>query len=162
MSDRMPAEIRLGGTIKRADVQALCSEIEESGVGVEWGENFSPTDGTELFAAAKNGELRLVDDEARGGEFDDLEKFLKEKKIPFDRFTDGKYEYDCEAVHYRPGCKPEITCYITDKSQNQLVQVEEIKKIEKLLLANKVHKALSMIHKLLPKVAPLPPFKIED
>ena len=47
--------------------------------------------------------LRLVDDQARWGEFPELEAFLERHDIPFDRFHEGKYDIDPGLRQFRPG-----------------------------------------------------------
>ena len=165
MSDRMPADIRVGGTVKRKDLAEFLSAVEDSGGGLEWGEHFAPEDEKALLEGIKDGELRLVDDEATGGEFPDFEDFLKKHKIPFDRQTDGKYEYDPELVHYRPGHDPEIQAFLTTKEGHRLVSEENVRKVEKLLIkhgAAGVDEAVLLINKILSPIPPLPPFRIED
>ena len=165
MSDRMSAEIRIGGPVKRKDLAEFLSEVEDSGGGLEWGEQFSPKDEKELLKAVKDDELRLVDDEAASGEFSSLEDFLKQHKIPFTRQTDGKYEYDPEVVHYRSGHEPEILSFITGKDGQRTMFEEDVRKIEKLLTKRGTvgaDEAVLLINKLLPPVPPLSAFRIED
>ena len=61
------------------------------------------------------------------GEFDDLEEFLREHRIAFDRFSEGKYEYDPERVTYRPDQGVE-KC-LTTESGNPIVEVASLQPV---------------------------------
>jgi hypothetical protein len=52
--------------------------------------------------------LSICDSEARWGRFEDLEAFLVSYDIPFDRYSDGKYEYDPEWISFRVGEQPRL------------------------------------------------------
>lgn len=107
MADYSAAQITLGGTLPRRLVPRLCKVICETGLAPEWGDApLRPTSAEELLAArqSRGGEqvLWLCDDQARYGEFEDLEAFLIKHQIPFDRHSEGRHD-DCPAlVTYRP------------------------------------------------------------
>jgi len=46
--------------------------------------------------------LEREDTEARWGQFEELETYLVEQAIPFDRLSDGRYEYSPELRQFRP------------------------------------------------------------
>ena len=64
------------------------------------------------------------DDQARYGQFEELEKFLRQHDIHFDRKSDTKYEYDGETVIFR-GDK-EFTFFSTQEG-NLLVSYDSIR-----------------------------------
>ena len=139
MSDRIPADIWIGGKIPASLVPALCSAIADEGVSLEWGDaRVRPTGADDLTDALKENAqgVRLLwfcDDEASCGEFDILESFLREHEIPFTRHSAGRYEYDPETVHFRPGHG--LTRCPTNSAAQPVVEVEEITPVDNLLAA---------------------------
>src|SRR5581483_815343 len=92
-------------------VPQLCDAIALEQVALDWGEgSFDPGTAGDLLAALtprkKVRLLRLCDDQARWGRFEQLEDFLVGHGISFDRSSDGKFEYDPELVVFRPGNDP--------------------------------------------------------
>src|SRR5688572_25011286 len=108
MSTRMAAEIWIGGQVPRKLIGKLRTQIAVTGVALEWGDaHFEPESTADLLAALRDTEgvrlLWLCHEDARYGQFPELEEFLEKQGIPYDRATDDKYEYDSELVQYRPG-----------------------------------------------------------
>lgn len=69
---------------------------------------------------------------ALNGEFEDLEKYLQENKIPFDRSSEGYYEYDPEYSVYRPAAEgfDEIEkVFYNANDGSMVVDMARIKKI---------------------------------
>lgn len=139
MSDRIPAEIWIGGKIAASVVPGLCAAIADEGVSLEWGDaRVRPAGADDLTDAMKENAqgVRLLwfcDDEASYGEFDILESFLREREIPFTRHSAGRYEYDPETVHGRPGRG--LTTCLTNAAAHPVVEVAEITPVDKLLTA---------------------------
>ncbi len=139
MSERLAAEIQIGSKVRRRVAEELCGVIATERVSLEWGDvPFGPTTVDELLAArVDNGDglltLRLYDDQASWGEFDGLEHFLHEHKIPFVRYTEGKYDYDPEVVAFHPACG--LVQELTDHNRNPIVQTSAIKPIADKLIA---------------------------
>lgn len=107
MADRRAGEILIGGRIPRRLLEDLLDAMSAQFVGLDWGGvPFSPASEEDLLAGCVDHEgvtvLRLCHDEARDGAFETLEAFLCEHRIPFDRFSDGRYEYDPEWAFFRP------------------------------------------------------------
>jgi hypothetical protein len=71
--------------------------------------------------------LRLYDDQASWGEFDDLESFLQNHDIPFCRYTEGKYEYDAEVVAFHPASG--LVQWLSDHGHHAIVQASALKPI---------------------------------
>lgn len=108
MAESFTTEIHLGGCIPLRQVAKLCHVIHEAHVELDWGSGrFSPQGPSDLLDnrhfTADMPVLRLCDDQACWGEFPELEQFLVRHQIPFDRFTDGKWEYAPQWLAYRPG-----------------------------------------------------------
>ena len=138
MSDHMAAEIRIGGKIAASLVLDLCQAISEQGVKLEWGAaQFQPASEAELLEHRRELDgallLWLYDDQARWGEFAELEAFLREHDIPFTRQCDGAYEYDPEVVEFRPGSDP--VTILTNKSGEPVVPVSTITNLTNALNA---------------------------
>ena len=139
MADRIPAEIWIGGKIAASLVPGLCAAIADEGVCLEWGDaRVRPTGTDDLTDAMKENAqgVRLLwfcDDEASWGEFDILETFLREHEIPFTRHSAGRYEYDPETVHFRPGRG--LTTCLTNAAAQPVVEVAEIIPVDSMLAA---------------------------
>ncbi len=134
MSDYMTTEIHIGGKVRRSVAQALCEAIARAGASLEWGGGqYHPDTPDDLLPArsADPGEpllLKLYDDQARYGEFDSLETFLRKHGIPYSRWGEGKYEYDPEVVTFRPGCK--LLSWPTNHDQHPVVPATQLTPIE--------------------------------
>jgi hypothetical protein len=176
MAERMAAEIHVGGKITTELAEALCGCIRTAGVQPEYGGGrFEPQNASELIQAKEGDHLRFYDDEATWGEFNDLEEFLQEHEIPFDRYSDGRYEYDCELKQFRPGIG--VLVCITNKSGLPVIEAVSLKPVERamqrlpaefkklgLSLAG-LWKRIARIERLLRQKLPdemprLPPFRI--
>jgi hypothetical protein len=179
MSDRIPAEIWIGGKIADSLIPSLCAAISDEGVSLEWGDaQFCPTSAADLVNAldqdAEGGPLLwLCDDEASCGEFDVLETFLDEHGIPFTRQTDGRYEYEPERVEFRPGS--EKVRLALDRSGEAIVPAALLIDLEAVLTkvlqlaqsghfkraTNSLEAAMKKLRRNLPpSVPPLEPFEI--
>ncbi len=133
MSEKLAAEINIGGKVRRPVAEVLRDVIAAERVSLEWGDvPFEPKTVDDLLAArVDNGSglltLRLYDDQASWGEFDSLERFLQEHKIPFVRHTEGKYDYDPEVVAFHPACG--LVQELTDHNRHPTVQIAAVKPI---------------------------------
>jgi hypothetical protein len=134
MADHMAAEIHIGGKVRRSTAKALCEVIAASGASLEWGGgrcHLNSPDDLLLARSAETGEpllLKLYDDQARWGEFDSLESFLRENGIPYSRWSEGKYEYDAEAVAFRSECGQ--MSWLTNHDQQPIVLASQLTPIE--------------------------------
>ncbi len=103
MADRIAAEIWIGGKLPRS----LLEELPISDLRLDWDHNRlrSSTEADILAARDEDGLLHFADDEAAWGQFEELEGWLREHKIPFRRHSEGKYEFSPELVEFRPDLK---------------------------------------------------------
>ena len=94
MADYMAGEIHIGGKVRRSVVQALCTAITKSGASLEWGGSQCRLNTPDELLGARSGDanepllLKLYDDQARWGEFAELETFLREawhRLLPLER-----------------------------------------------------------------------------
>jgi hypothetical protein len=175
MSDRFPGEIRIGGNVPADLLEEFLGEIEASGAKVGGYDGSAFTGGTaeELCRALDgNGHLFLVDDEARYGTFEELEDFLCEHGIPYDRHSDARFEWDAENVKFRPGMDRPLETP-SNGNGDELLRADGIRPIVKELarlatagltkdeLLAAVRKASRKLKRLLPpEVEPLPPLQV--
>jgi hypothetical protein len=175
MADRMAAEIWIGGKLSRS----LLDEFPISDLRLDWDE--TPIDPTSedgiLSARDESGLLHFADCEAAWGEFEELEGWLREHGIPFQRQTSGKYEYDPCFVEFRPDLprKPDRHT-LTTQNGAPVISREEIEKsmqgMAKLVndskrTAEKRLRAWERIYRRLSRsmpsrLPPLPAFEIVD
>src|SRR5437870_3855500 len=98
MSDRFPALLEIGGLISRSLLLDLLTRIQAAGLRWNWCEAEvaanTPEELLEELRQHDSEVLSVGDDEALGGMFPDLEDFLVQHRIAFDRRSDAKYEYD--------------------------------------------------------------------
>jgi aspartate oxidase len=129
MSDRFPAEITIGGSIPRRLLDELAGMIASEGVSIDWQYTLDKAAVRKAIeeAGAKGQTVRFTDDEACGGQFEDLENWLTSHGIDFDHHSDARYEYDGENAHGR-GRKRPVTMN-SDQSGNDLVSAKEVRRI---------------------------------
>ena len=178
MSETIAAEIRVGGKVALSLVPDLCQRIAQEGVALDWGEGqFSPTTKEDLLEAREDRDgailLCLYDDQARFGEFAELETFLREQSVSFDRLSEAKYEYAAQIVSFRPDTG--LVELPTDPQHRPIVLAEDleplgmslsrlIRQIEQadvpkaLRAAKRADRSLKRL--LPPKLPPLEPFEI--
>ena len=180
MSDRMAAEIWIGGRIPKRFVQQLCDVICRQGVSLDWGEAlFAPGSAAELLEGCREeGGLRLLhlcNDEISWGEFGELEEFLVRRKISFRRRSDAKYEHDAALIEFRPGIGPvwfptnssgkpfvPLTDFVlVAAAVDQAIESADGKSASQLL--SRLRKIRRLVKKSLPIVVPpLEPFEIVE
>jgi len=129
MSDHFPGEITIGGSIPRRLLDELAGMIASEGVSIDWQYTLDKAAVQKAIeAAAEHGKtVRFTDDEACGGQFEDLENWLTSHGIDYDRHSDARYEYDGENAYGR-GRKRPVTMN-SDQSGNDLVSAEEVRKV---------------------------------
>ena len=128
MADRFPASITIGGRIPRRLLYELAGVIATQGVCADWGDRYleKAEIARDIRKAAEKGEtVRFVNDQAVCGEFDDLESWLTDHGIDFDRHNDARYEYDSQNVYGR-GCKSTVV-FNSNQNGATLVYVEDIR-----------------------------------
>jgi hypothetical protein len=106
MSEPIPSEIWIGGSIHRELVPGLCKAIAEQGVALDWGDAyFRPETPEELLSARQDQDgvrlLCLYDYQANYGQFAALEAFLEREKVSYRRHSDARSDLDAEVVEYR-------------------------------------------------------------
>lgn len=180
MSERMSADIWIGGKIPASLVAELCAVISAEDVSRDWGDApFHPSGANDLQEALRNNAegvslLWLCDDASRWGEFSELEMFLQKHGIPYTRRSEGNDAYDPETLAFRPG--HETVARPANRSGDLVVKVSKLLSVSDALAAA-VESAESrsasdrwslvatayqtLRERLPPKLPPLPPFQIE-
>lgn len=121
MADRFPGEITLGGTIvintveERERVENALSLFGEY-CSHNYGEPRHGHVSIEEVPGLLNDEGMLVgkDDQARYGEFEEVEAACREAGIGYRRHSSARYEYDAEQVEWRPGMEEAHLCFAND------------------------------------------------
>ena len=100
MADYMAAHIEIGGKLARCKLNELLSLIEELSA-----EDYSSSPPNQEYlqkCTDENKPLALYDDQARYGEFPELEEFSIANKLIFKRHSSPKYEYEGQIRLHSP------------------------------------------------------------
>jgi len=100
MADYMAAHIEIGGKLARTKLKELLSLIEELSA-----EDYSSSPPNQEYlqtCADENKPLALYDDQARYGEFPELEEFCIANNLTFKRHSSPKYEYEGQIKLFSP------------------------------------------------------------
>jgi len=162
MSDRFCGCITIGGRLKRAQVDHLLGAIAEVGASLEWGESlFEPADADELLLALKDGRLWLCNDQARYGEFPELEEACCDLELAYRRHSEGKYEYDPEVAEWRPGmADPLVRHGSNDDTEAIYVPLDQVKAALDCLEAGSLTQGVKLLRAICPEIPELLVFEI--
>ena len=100
MADYMAAHIEIGGKLARTKLNELLSLIEE--ISAEDYSSSPPNQEYLQTCADENKPLALYDDQARYGEFTELEEFCIANNLTFNRRSSPKYEYEGQIKLFSP------------------------------------------------------------
>lgn len=102
----------------------------------------------------QDGVITYTEEMASWGSFETLESLLKQKGVPFDRYSSSSYEYPAERVYFRPELKDEVTALL-DYDGEPFVPVRDLKHLL-ALPEDQIKDALSKIFQTFaPEVTPL-------
>jgi len=162
MSERYCAWIRIGGRIERAKVEPLLEEIRRNGVKLDWCQPpFEPAGPDELLAARSDGWLWLCDEEARYGEFTELEELCRKLGLSYRRHSEAWCGEDAVLVDWRPGMKePLVQRSSTEHTDAVLVLEEEVRRALTALETGKTKEAIHQLKKLCSDLPELPLFEL--
>ncbi len=121
MADYMAAHIEIGGKLARCKLTELLSLIEE--LSAEDYGSSSPNQEYLQICADENKPLALYDDQARYGEFPELEEFCIANNLTFNRHSSPKYEYEGQIRFFSPD-SGERNISATDNGEPYLVLSE--------------------------------------
>jgi hypothetical protein len=169
MADRFPTVIRLGGEVSRALLPDLIAAINSEDLEANYGvplPRIKREEQLHEYLEPNSGALVFYDENRAWGGFDDLEEFLFERSIPFDRQHAGRYEYSGELVQFRPGMAGPQCAEVNDSGQI-VVLAKEVQSVRDLLKNDGVAALAQALEKLNAccidiDVAPLPKFQIVD
>jgi hypothetical protein len=130
MADHMAAEIWIGGKLRRS----LLEEMPIDDLTIDWDcTSVIRTPEEELLKGCdENGYLHFCDPEIAWGEFQDLEEWLREHKVPFRRHSSGKYEYLPETAEFRPDLKEkrqQYDEYVVSDEGTRYIAAEPLRKV---------------------------------
>lgn len=164
MADYYYGEIRIGGTVTREQFDRMI-RIEPALEGLDpdtLGNRGRGEHGPEL----RDGVLWFGDDQASYGEFHDLEGYLREQGIPYDRHSSGYHEWNAEESGFRPG----VGCFTAPAEDDGTVLADAagvLSHIERGLTVTEIpppdddgDPGLALV--LMRRAHPLPPFEIVD
>ena len=162
MSERFCTWIEIGGQVDRSQVGPLIKAITEMGVATDWGEpTFEPEVAQQLLDVRVDGRLRLCDEQARYGEFPELEKACRRLGLGYRRHCEGWCGYDAEILDWRPGMdEPLARTGSNANCETAFVDVNEVKTALTVLEAGRVSQAIDLLRQLCRDITPLPPFEI--
>ena len=169
MSETFPTEIRLGCAVRREQVRTLIRAINAAELQDEWGSPIVEIESEAQLLEYRNekGLLWFCHIEQNWGTFKDLEAFLVEEKIAFDRRHEPVYEYNGELVQYRPGFEQPVVTE-ANASGRAVAQVSELKEIrDRLKLCqtmDDIRQVIERVNALCSSedVPPLEPFRVID
>ena len=137
MSERISAEIWVGGKLASRFVPDLCEAIREQGVSREWGgPSFEPRTAVDLMEAREEVDrgaavLYLCSETANWGQFAELETWLQAHELPYTRRTSNSDCYDGALVEFRPG--RELVSLATNAAGQPMADAETVQKAWYLL-----------------------------
>lgn len=149
MADHFPGKIELGGTVVIETIEQR--ELVEKALSAfanycshEWGGTFYGTMSIEdaMNSLDSLGLLEGVDDEARYGEFEEVEDACREAGIAYDRHSSARYEHDAEVSRWRTGMD-EAFVTTSKESGNPTFCVSEVKELIEKTLDNETHASLA-------------------
>ena len=162
MSERYCAWIRIGGRINASKTKSLLKTIREAGASLGWGEPlFAPESTAELIGKLQDDWLCLCDDEARYGEFPELEAACRRLGLGYRRHTEAACSYDAEVVDWRVGMnKPLVRRGSNENTDTVLVPDEAVRAALVDLEAGRVNQAMTTLKALCPDISDLPSFSV--
>jgi len=100
MADYMAAHIKIGGKLQRSKLQEFLNLIQDLSAEDYWSSPANQEYLQECLGDKKP--MVLYDDQARYGEFEELESFCMENHLTFKRTSSPKYEYDGQIRYFSP------------------------------------------------------------
>ncbi len=162
MSERYATYIEIGGRIHRSEIEPLLKAISEDGVRTDWGEPyFEPETADELLEACKEGRLRLCDEEARYGEFTQLEQSCRELGLGYRRHCEGTNGYDAWVTGWWPGLAEPVGHRSSNEHPGDIVILaSEVEKAITMLESGHIQPGIDLLKRACPDLPDLPPFEV--
>lgn len=162
MSERFSTWIEIGGCLKGSHVEPLLKALREAGVRLDWGEAcFEPKDAAELLEVRRDNVLHLCDEEARYGEFPELEKTCRRLRLSYRRHSEGTCGYDAGLTDWRPGMREPIYRRSSNEHTHEtMLLASEVNPAIEALMAGNTKRAIKTLQRILPTIPALSPFEI--
>ena len=173
MSERFATEIYIGGEIKKSLIPDLIGTIKQEDLYADFWEKPIVLEKEEdlLNYLDNKGRLYFADPERSWGNFQDLEDFLKDHRISYDKKVSPGGEYDGEYFVFRPDTGAD--CRQTDSDGNIVARDVELEAIQKIVQESLTQSASGfllkqlelincMITSILHPANELPEFKIVE
>jgi hypothetical protein len=148
MADYVPTWIEIGGPIPRRLVPELINCIISESLRDNFGgQRIAAANAEDLLSDAKDAQgnpdtLKLYEESAKNGQFDQLEQFLEEHGIEFDRHCGGGAEFSPELTRFRRGWSaPTVT--LLDAIGREVILTEYIVEALQMLRAEKPAEAIA-------------------
>jgi hypothetical protein len=168
MSDYVPAWIEIGGPVPSKLVPKLINCIQSGALRDDFeGGTIQAHSANELLDLALDGDgnlgtLKLYDERARNGQFEQLEAFLEEHDVAFNRHSDAGAEFSSEVVRFRAGW-PAPTVTLTDACGREVILTEHVVEALQMLRAGKSAEAIKHLAELVNEgVSPLEPLSFVE
>lgn len=164
MAERLSAKIWIGGTIKRSIVSDLIDKINEQEVAAEYGDATLNIENEEelLRYLGPNLTLEFCDEEARWGEFSDLEFFLTKNQIPFLRQSEGGDELMPEVSYLTDSMDCPLT-EVTDTDGNKVYSKDDLQSILNLIeQGDTIINVINTLKRMLQDIPDVPRFEIVE
>jgi hypothetical protein len=168
MSDRVPTWIEIGGQVPRKLAPELIDCIERESLRDDFdGARIAAKTADDLVALARDddgqpGTLKLYDDRAKNGQFEELEWLLERHQVAFDRRSDGGDEFSPELVRYRPAW-PAPTTTLLDALGREVILTEFVVEVLQMLRAGQTAEAIVRLAELAEEGVPaLKPLEFVD
>ncbi len=162
MSERYCTFIEIGGRIHRSQLEPLLTAIREDGVRTDWGEpDFEPQAADELLEGQKDGRLRLCDEEARYGEFPQVEQACRELGLAYCRHCEGTYGNDAWVAAWWPGLAEPVGHRSSNEHPGDIViPASEVKEAITMLESGHIQPGIDLLKQACPDLPDLPPFEV--
>jgi len=108
LADYTPARLRIGGEVTHEQYRTI-QELTDEGAQVDLGQFYE-----------------IGHDRTRGGAFAELEAYLTEQHMAFDRYSAPALGYDGWLVQYRPGMHEPVESPASGDNQERVVPVQAI------------------------------------
>ena len=169
MADRFPGHIKLGGTITIETVEERIMVEAALSAFAEW---CSPSYGEPEFGDIpladvaehlnEEGYLHGKHDQARYGQFEEVEDACRMAGIGYIRHSSARYEYDAEIVEWRPGMESPFE-QIADENGNTNVPGSTVETAITLIEEGRASEVAEMLKQALGQHVPaLEPLVIID
>lgn len=158
MSDRSASKIQIGGRLPVSKVEELVDLITAQGAGENWEGGFDSVKDAEEWIRKADWDktyLELVDNEACGGEMDDIEAFCRENKLTYCMHSSACLgAYDCSIVFWRPGWKQRTT-FDSNEDYEVLVRLDVLDRALKEDPQMSLRKMVQRLRRRSPEIPPL-------